>query len=407
MRLLFLRIISALLVLLLLCGCTETENEPSDDYAQGSDVIYNGGTVRHSGNDIDGSVVNKRLAGTNMPAAGKDDSAAGSKSGAHTAAGSSTSGSDSKSGAHIAEGSSTSSAGSKSETHTTAGSGTPAVDGKSGMQTAAGKNASAKGNKGTQTAKHKKNGTYVAKNVHLGDLNVGGLSEKQLAARLKKVAAKKYISPKNALFDKKTWTVTKERVGRRLDTEYLMKAILSAGPGERIKYKYISIYPEVTRDKFANIREISKFSTRLIDKSSSRVYNIKRAGKSINNSIIMPNREFSFNRATGRRTLLNGYKKATIILKTPKGLKHVKGPAGGVCQLSSTMYNAALRAKLQITERHEHSDEVPYVEDGMDATVMYGGADLKFINNRDHPIMIKVSVDKKNVTVRFLENTDL
>lgn len=402
MRLLFLRIIFAAFALLLLCSCTETGNELQDNSAQRLDVTYSGGAAQDSDNNLDGNVVSSKISDTSMPETvdGPGTEAAGGKPGTQTEADSGNSVSGGKPGTQIAADNSDSTAGEKPGSQTEADRNNSSAGGKRDVQAKA-------SNKGTLATGAKKNGTYVANDVHLGKLNVGGLSDKQLAARLQKIAAKQNINARNALFNQRTWEITNEQVGRRLDTAALMKIILSAGPGERIKYKYINIYPKVTKEQLDNIREISKFSTRLIDRSRSRIYNIKRAGNCLNNSIIMPGYEFSFNNATGSRTLLDGYKNATIIKKTPIGVKHIKGPAGGVCQLSTTIYNAALKAKLQITERHKHSDEVQYVKEGMDATVMYGGADLKFVNNREHPIMIKVIVGKKSVTVKFLENTSL
>ena len=358
MKLLFLRIIPVMMIILLLCSCTQAGNELKDHSEQRLDV-NSGSATGQLDNNSNGNAANKRTADENMPDVGG-----------------------------------------RPETQADVDNGYSAAGGKPGTQIAASGN-------GLPAVGAKKGGTYVAKNVYLEGQNVGGLSEKQLAARLQKIADQKNVSARNAVYNQKTWEVTKEQVGRRLDAEKLMKAILSAGPGERFKYEYISIYPEVTKEQFITVGVISEFSTKLIDRSRSRIYNIKRAGNSMNNRIIMPGREFSFNRVTGGRTLSDGYRLATIIKKTPEGVKHVKGPAGGVCQLSTTVYNAALRANLKITERHEHSDEVPYVKDGMDATVMYGGVDLKFMNNRDHPVMIKVIVGKKYVTVRFLENTGL
>jgi vancomycin resistance protein YoaR len=75
-----------------------------------------------------------------------------------------------------------------------------------------------------------------------------------------------------------------------------------------------------------------------------------------------------------------------------------------VCQVSTTLYNAVLQCGLKVTERHEHSDDVYYVPDGKDATVTYGGADFKFVNTRRSPVMIRVSVGRKALTVQIYEN---
>jgi len=101
--------------------------------------------------------------------------------------------------------------------------------------------------------------------------------------------------------------------------------------------------------------------------------------------------------------LEKGYKKAPIIKRTESGSIKGYGIGGGICQLSTTLYNAAEKAGLEITERHSHSKKVPYVPQGKDAMVSYGSSDLKFRNNRQNPIVIKSEISDGKVTVRLYE----
>jgi vancomycin resistance protein YoaR len=95
----------------------------------------------------------------------------------------------------------------------------------------------------------------------------------------------------------------------------------------------------------------------------------------------------------GKRTIQNGFKPALIIING----KYEEGLGGGVCQLSSTLYNAADKAGLKIVERHAHTKQVAYVPRGRDAAISYGHMDLKFKNTKDFPIVIKVQVKNGKV----------
>jgi len=119
--------------------------------------------------------------------------------------------------------------------------------------------------------------------------------------------------------------------------------------------------------------------------------------KSINNTLVWPGEVFSFNEATGPRTPERGYLPAPIILNGGFDV----GYGGGVCQVSSTVYNAALLAKLPIIERHAHTKPVHYVPEGKDATVNYGYLDMKFMNNRDGPLIIKTTLQNGRIHVEF------
>lgn len=134
--------------------------------------------------------------------------------------------------------------------------------------------------------------------------------------------------------------------------------------------------------------EISSFPTKYDASNTNRSGNLKIAADKINGTVLMPDEEFSFNEVVGKRTIEDGYRNAKIY----ENGQVVDGLAGGICQISSTLYNAVLLANLQITERRNHSFTTSYVSPGRDATVVYGVQDFKFKNSRKYPIKIRATV---------------
>ena len=142
----------------------------------------------------------------------------------------------------------------------------------------------------------------------------------------------------------------------------------------------------------------SRFYTSYSSSSAERKWNIKLASKKLNKTFVDVGGEFSFNQTVGERTARKGYKTAKIIV----GGKFVDGVGGGVCQVSTTLYNAVLLAGLTITEYHAHSLPVSYVNPSFDAMVNSGSADLRFINNTSNPILIFVEADDCRITVTIV-----
>lgn len=140
---------------------------------------------------------------------------------------------------------------------------------------------------------------------------------------------------------------------------------------------------------------ISSFSTKYDASNINRSTNLEIAAGKINGTVIMPGETFSYNKVVGKRTIEEGYKDAKIY--ADGGV--VDGLAGGICQISSTLYNAALLANLEIVERKNHSYPASYIQVGRDATVVYGVKDLQFKNSRQYPIKLEASV--KNGVAEF------
>ena len=156
-------------------------------------------------------------------------------------------------------------------------------------------------------------------------------------------------------------------------------------------------YPETTiNDLNINIfrDKLSSFTTYYDTSNKDRSKNLELSAEKINGKIISPNEEFSYNLTVGARTIEAGYKEAKIYSNG----QVVDGIGGGICQLSSTLYNAAFFANLDITERYNHQFLTSYVKEGRDATVVYGVKDFKFKNNRNLPIKIETTVNSGVVT---------
>lgn len=153
------------------------------------------------------------------------------------------------------------------------------------------------------------------------------------------------------------------------------------------------------KSKTSKPKVISSFETPLINKNKERISNINLAINKINNYIIKPNGVFSFNKIVGERSAKSGYKKAPII----DNGKDKSGYGGGICQLSSTLYNAANKAGLKILERHAHSKEVHYVAKGKDAAVNYGNKDLKFKNIKAYNVKIIARIVSNKVVVSMVK----
>lgn len=151
------------------------------------------------------------------------------------------------------------------------------------------------------------------------------------------------------------------------------------------------LYPSVTTnmigtEAFPDL--LSSFSTNYSTSATDRTTNLRLAAEKINGTVVMPGETFSYNKVVGARTIAAGYKEAPIYVQG----KVVNGLGGGICQITSTLYNAAVYANLEIVERSNHQFVPSYVTASRDATVVYGAIDFKFKNNRDYPIKLVCSV---------------
>ena len=192
-------------------------------------------------------------------------------------------------------------------------------------------------------------------------------------------------------------SVTEDVVGRSVDTELLKKLIEeNITVLGNIQIPVEEIQPVMTKSQLSRINGvIGQFSTSFKTSSSDRKENIRVSAKALNGKLVLPGETFSFNDTTGSRTVAKGYKEANIIVKG----EFIPGVGGGVCQMSTTLYNALIRADLTIVQRSPHSIPSTYVPYGQDAAVSYGHLDLKFRNDFDFPIYIHTRTNNDQVFV--------
>ncbi len=157
---------------------------------------------------------------------------------------------------------------------------------------------------------------------------------------------------------------------------------------EREKF---SVSSDEIKDQY---RELSSYETHTTN-IAVRNKNVSLAADSINGTIVRPGEEFSYNGTVGKRTKEKGYGEAGAYLNG----EVVQEIGGGVCQVSTTLYNAVFRAGLKSTERTSHTFAPSYVTPGLDATVSWGGPDYKFVNNSPYPVGIKAHYENRKVKV--------
>ena len=200
-----------------------------------------------------------------------------------------------------------------------------------------------------------------------------------------------YKKPQDAYYKESPFKVYKEVQGIDFDKEKAKK-LIEENPNDT-EYKVKLIYTEAKtklKDLDINMFQdlLGSFSTRYNEKNKDRSNNLNLAAKKIDGIVLSPGEEFSYNKVVGERTIDAGYKESKIYSNG----KVVDGLGGGICQISSTLYNAVVFANLKVTERHNHQFITSYVDTGRDATVAYGSKDLKFINNRSYPVKINITV---------------
>lgn len=209
-----------------------------------------------------------------------------------------------------------------------------------------------------------------------------------------------YKEAVNAYYTTNPFKVYKEEYGRDFAiTLDQAKKLLNE---DKIEYEIQlkNIKPSITvadLDSGAFPNVLSTFTTNYGTGDANRNANIALAAKSINSTVVMPGEVFSYNDLIGECSTKTGYKTATIYLNG----KLSTGVGGGICQVSTTLYNAVLRANLEIVQRRNHSLGVTYVPAGQDAMVNIGTSDFKFKNNREYPIKVVAYVGTGSITCQI------
>lgn len=205
---------------------------------------------------------------------------------------------------------------------------------------------------------------------------------------------------KNASYDSASGTVTESVNGVEFDVDAAQKLWDAAAVGDTVEIPLKITEPKITTDDLSSKLFKDKLGSQVSyfkSSSANRINNITLAAQKIDGTILNPGEEFSYNGTVGQRTEAAGFKKAGAYANGAV----VQEIGGGICQVSSTLYCAALYANLEITDRTCHYFPVNYLPAGLDATVSWKTPDFKFKNNRDYPVKLVAKVDNsaKSITI--------
>ena len=223
--------------------------------------------------------------------------------------------------------------------------------------------------------------------------------EKALDEYIDILANDVYVAPVDAevaVTEEKPVIITASKTGLVLDKEQArdnLSALILTGVGETA-LPVEEVEPTVSSDNM-EMKVVAKFSTDVSFRGAASRGNVRLALSYFNGYVVYPGDTADFNEIVGPRTEARGFKSAPEYA----GNELKKGVGGGVCQASTTLYDAVLMANMTILERHSHNMTVAYVEPSQDAAVEYGSKNLVFRNDTDHAIYIYTSVDRENATV--------
>ncbi|MEH7308521.1 VanW family protein [Neobacillus drentensis] len=215
------------------------------------------------------------------------------------------------------------------------------------------------------------------------------LNSKKYSQFLDNLDKKFSIESKNANLDQ-YGAIIPERAGsqihRQAFTEQFYTYIFSFKKA-KMELPILPVYPKVDSELLDDIRSmrIGRYVTSFNPRNKKRSTNIELATNAINNHVVFPGETFSFNRVVGKRTAAKGYLRAPVIVRG----EFSEDIGGGICQVSSTLYNAVDNAGIKIVERFSHSRKVPYIPPGRDATVSWYGPDFGFKNTYNQPVLIR------------------
>ncbi|MFB6467087.1 VanW family protein [Cytobacillus sp. Hz8] len=225
-----------------------------------------------------------------------------------------------------------------------------------------------------------------------------------LANKIEKIV---YRAPENASLNEHG-QIIEEKAGIQLNRikfyEQFYNYYFSKGSSQ-FEVPVQTIYPRVDSELLSQIhfQQIGHYATFYNAINSARSNNIHLASSAINNYIVFPGETFSFNKVVGIRTVKKGYMSAPVIVKGELS----EGIGGGICQVSSTLFNAVDNAGLKIIKRYSHSKQVPYVPPGRDATVSWYGPDFSFQNKYNQPILIRTKASNGKVSISIYSSDSI
>ncbi len=231
-------------------------------------------------------------------------------------------------------------------------------------------------------------------------INVPLHRDENSAIDMDKIYDEVYVAPTNASYtvSGESFEVNVEKPGKYFKLDEAKKQYEALANGETMTIKIEEIKPEITvadLDKSLFKDVLATYSTEYDESDKNRVTNLKVATERCNDTILYPGDEFSYNKALGTRNVANGFAPGHSFA----GGRVVTTIGGGICQVSSTLYNVVLMADLEVTNRVAHGMYVEYVKPSLDATVVDGAIDFKFKNNRSTPVKLEASAKDGVVSI--------
>ena len=208
------------------------------------------------------------------------------------------------------------------------------------------------------------------------------------------------LAPVDAELDETTYKASKESLGYGFLVAEVSKQLEQLEEGKTLEVPFQVLIPQMTKANLeANLfRDVLSTCQTRHTWDNDRTTNLILACEQINGTILKPGAEFSFNDVVGKRTREKGYREAGVYV----GRDTANQLGGGICQVASTLYYCSLYADLEIVERAQHTFEVDYVPEGLDATIYWGSFDYRFKNNTAYPIRIDATVHDGYVDVSFV-----
>lgn len=206
--------------------------------------------------------------------------------------------------------------------------------------------------------------------------------------------------PQNAYFSAENFDIVREVIGRSFEPEDALRLWQEADPGEIVRIPLTITRPDVVTEDLEGMLyrdRLCFMTTYFWDSSDARVNNIDLAAKKLDGIIVMPGQIFSYNEAIGERTEDAGFRLAGAYADG----EVVEEIGGGICQVSSTLYCAAMYAQMTTVSRTNHYFAVSYLSMGYDATVSWKQPDYRFRNDRDFPVKILTYVADRSITIEF------
>lgn len=241
---------------------------------------------------------------------------------------------------------------------------------------------------------------YFLNNINIKDsiIEIPVVNTKATKIDLDAIYKAIYKDPVDAYYTTNPYVVHPSTNGLDFNISMEEARKLISSPQEEYTIPLKTTYPKVTTkqigsEAFPDL--LSQFTTSFTSSGANRATNVRLAAGKINGTVLMPGETFSYNQVVGKRTRAAGFREGTAYFNG----QVVQEVGGGICQVSSTLYDAVLYANLEIVERYNHGFNPGYVKAGLDATVSWGGPDFKFKNNRNYPIRIVCDSSGKKLRI--------